>query len=84
MAATVYLLRGTSGRFYIGCTDNLAARLAQHQRGHNHTTLRLGLPVELVGSREFPTRAEALLIERRLKSWKNPEKARLFLAETTG
>jgi putative endonuclease len=84
MATTVYMLRGSSGRYYLGCTDNLPGRLGQHQRGHTHTTLRLGLPLELIASREFPTRAEALRLERQLKSWKNPDKARAFLTGTTG
>ncbi len=79
MPSTVYLIRGTTGRCYIGCTDDLAARLAQHQRGHTHTTIRLGLPVELIAARNFPTRAEALRAERLLKSWKNPAKAQCFL-----
>ena len=76
------MLRGTTGRHYIGCTDNLAARLEQHQRGHTHSTLRLGLPVELVVARSFCSRAEAMKVERQLKSWHSPTKARAFLEES--
>jgi tRNA/rRNA methyltransferase/putative endonuclease len=49
--AWVYILRGKSGRHYIGSTDDLERRLAEHQRGSNHTTRRLGGEVELVASR---------------------------------
>jgi len=38
-----------------------------------------GLPLELVASRNYPTMSEALAIERKLKSWKSPTKARDFL-----
>jgi len=79
MASVVYLLRGVTGRHYLGCTDDFPARLAQHRRGHTHTTARLGLPLEVVATREFPTRTEALATERRLKSWRNPAKARAYL-----
>ena len=73
------MLRGTTGRHYIGCTDDFPARLAQHQRGHTHTTARLGLPLEVAAVRVFATRTEALQVERKLKRWHNPAKARCFL-----
>ncbi len=79
---TVYILRGATGRHYIGMTSDLDARLAQHRRGHTHTTKRLGGELELVASRSFETKWEAAEIERRLKSWKQPGKAIVWL--TTG
>jgi predicted GIY-YIG superfamily endonuclease len=48
--AWVYILRGQSGRHYIGSTDNMERRIAEHQRGNNHTTRRLGGSVELVAT----------------------------------
>jgi putative endonuclease len=71
----VYILQGNSGRHYIGMTDDLRRRLAEHSRGHTHTTKRLGGDLRLVARREFPTRVEAAAFERKLKSWKNPAKA---------
>jgi predicted GIY-YIG superfamily endonuclease len=59
MPSFVYLLRGTTGRHYLGSTGDLEARLAQHQRGHTHTTKRLGRPLTLVAARSFATREEA-------------------------
>jgi putative endonuclease len=76
---TVYLLRGASGRHYLGQTRDLSARLKQHAAGHTHTTRRLGGAVELVAFREFATRNEAVAVERRLKAWKNPAKAADYL-----
>lgn len=80
---TVYVLRGASGRHYIGQTNDLAVRLAQHRAGQTHTTRRLGGALELVANREFPTREEALQAERMLKRWKNPAKAMAFLSEAS-
>jgi predicted GIY-YIG superfamily endonuclease len=51
--AWVYLLQGASGRFYLGSTDDLQRRFAQHQAGLTPSTKRLGLPLVLVAFRVF-------------------------------
>ena len=73
--ATVYILQGTTGRYYIGATRDFDTRFAEHQKGGVHTTKRLGLPVVLVVKKDYPTISEAMSIEKKLKSWKNPKKA---------
>ena len=45
--AWVYFLRGAH-RYYIGTTENLERRVAEHRRGSNHTTRRFGGKIELV------------------------------------
>jgi putative endonuclease len=75
----VYMLRGTSGRHYIGSTSNLAQRLEAHHRGNTATTKRLGHPLILVAFKEFPHAEEARRAERTLKAWKNPAKALGYL-----
>jgi putative endonuclease len=77
--AWVYILRGESGRHYIGSTDNLARRLEEHQRGSNHTTRRLGKKVELIAARGLPSMSDARKMERNLKRKKNPRLAVLSL-----
>jgi len=72
--AWVYILKG-SKRHYFGSTVGLDARIAQHQRGHTHTTKRLGEKLELVASKEFATLKEARSVERMLKAKKNPKLA---------
>jgi predicted GIY-YIG superfamily endonuclease len=72
--ACVYILRGAR-RFYIGATDNLERRLAEHKRGSNHTTHRFGGQIELVVAKELPSMAEARKIERIQKQKKNPRLA---------
>ncbi|MEY2559100.1 MAG: putative endonuclease [Verrucomicrobiota bacterium] len=73
--AWVYILRGSSGRHYIGSTLDLEARFAQHLRGHTATTKRLGDRLEIMARKEVATLDEARKIERALKRKKNPRLA---------
>ena len=73
------MLRGASGRHYIGMTSDLTCRLEQHRNGQTHTTKRLGGDLQLVASKAYATREDAAAIEKMLKSWKNPVKAQGFL-----
>ena len=36
-----YILRGSTGRHYIGSNTDIERRLSEHQRDHTHTTQRL-------------------------------------------
>ncbi|MEY2488329.1 MAG: putative endonuclease, partial [Verrucomicrobiota bacterium] len=60
----VYILRGSSGRHYIGSTVDLDARFAQHLRGHTATTKRLGGELKIVAKKELATLKKAREIER--------------------
>ncbi len=71
----VYILRGSSGRHYIGSTNDLERRLVEHRNGGTHSTARLGYPLELVASLEVPELTEARKLERELKRKKNPSLA---------
>jgi predicted GIY-YIG superfamily endonuclease len=73
------MLRGASGRHYLGSTSDLKSRLEQHRRGHTHSTSRLGGDLQLIANKAYETRGEALSVERKLKTWKNPTKAQAFL-----
>ena len=77
--AWIYILRGSSGHHYIGSTENLERRLAEHRRGSNHTTRRFGRSLELVISRSVDNATEARRIELALKRKKNPRLAILAL-----
>jgi predicted GIY-YIG superfamily endonuclease len=76
--ACVYILRGSSGRYYIGSTEDLKRRLAEHRRGSNHTTHRFG-HLEVVATHVVANAAEARRIEFALKRKKNPRLAILAL-----
>jgi len=77
--AWVYILKGSSGRYYYGSTVDFDARFAQHLRGHTATTKRLGEKLELVIKKEVPSLSEARKIERIVKRKKNPKLAIYYL-----
>ena len=77
--AWVYILRGKSGRHYIGSTDNLPRRIAEHRRGSNHTTRRLGGDVEVIAEKRVSSMTEARALELQLKRKKNPQLAAFAL-----
>ena len=64
--AWVYILRGDR-RYYIGATENLQRRTAEHKRGSNHTTRRFGSQIELVMAKELPSMVEARKLESQTK-----------------
>jgi len=67
----LYILQSEStGRFYIGQTQDLPARLAYHNAGYS-LSLRNRGPRQLVHTEKFATRAEAVRRERQIKSWKD-------------
>ena len=72
--AWVYILHGDR-RYYIGATDNLQRRFAEHRRGSNHTTRRFGETLQLVAVKELASMEEARALERQLKRKKNPRAA---------
>ena len=79
--AWVYILRGSCGRHYIGSTENLDRRFAEHQRGKVHSTRRFGQPLELMVAREMPNIGSARILERQLKAKKNPQVAIYLLKD---
>jgi LAO/AO transport system kinase len=73
----VYLLCCGDGSYYAGHTDDLAARLLQHQTAHTgYTGTRK--PVELVWQGEFESREAALAFELQIKGWSRAKKQALI------
>jgi len=67
----LYILQSqSSGKYYIGCTNNLARRLSEHQADHTPSTRNRG-PWRLVYQEQYETVAEARQRERELKNWKS-------------
>lgn len=64
----VYAIRSTKRNYtYVGLTNNLARRIAEHNDGKNKTTKPYG-PFKLIYSESFKTRNEARVKEKNLKS----------------
>jgi LAO/AO transport system kinase len=73
----VYLLKCSDGSYYGGQTDDMAARMHQHDAGEiGYTSTRK--PVELVWQGEFETRAEAIAFEQQIKGWSRAKKEALI------
>ena len=76
-----YMLECSDKTFYIGHTDNLEHRIAQHQRGafpgYTHT-LR---PMRLVWSQDFQTRDDAFRAEMKIKGWSRRKKQALIAGD---
>ncbi len=81
MAFYAYILRCRDGSYYVGHTDNIDYRLAQHQSGvlGGYTARRL--PVELLWCEMFVTRDEAFAAERKLKGWSRAKKEALMAGD---
>ena len=78
MSFWAYMLHCSDRTFYVGHTDDLDVRIAQHHSGEfgGYTSTRL--PVKLVWCDEFPSRYEALCAERQIKGWGRAKKLALI------
>jgi putative endonuclease len=77
VAAFVYLLRCADGTLYCGWSTDPERRLRQHQAGSASRYTRTRLPVELVYTRAFASRSEAMSEEVRIKRLSVADKQRL-------
>jgi putative endonuclease len=77
MAWFVYMLRCGDGSLYTGATDDVARRLAAHQRGKGGRYTRSHLPVSLAYWEELPDRSAALRREAEIKRLSRKEKLAL-------
>ncbi len=76
----VYLLQCADGSYYTGQTDDLDARLQQHEAGQiGYTATRK--PVALMWQGEFETREGAIAFEQRIKGWSRAKKEALMAGD---
>jgi predicted GIY-YIG superfamily endonuclease len=80
----VYMLRCADGSYYVGQTDDLEKRVAEHDAGGKCTFTTRRRPVTLAWSQEFPTREEAKAAEIRLKGWSRAKKEALIGSDWAG
>lgn len=77
----VYIIRSLKDkRCYIGHTNNLVRRLADHNRGKSKS-LKYRAPFELVYSEETETKIEAVQREKKIKSYKGGAAFKKLLKE---
>lgn len=75
----VYILECADDTLYVGCTNDVARRLHQHNNAKNgaHYT-KIRRPVVLKYSEEFTTLTEARSREAEIKRWPRKKKLTLF------
>jgi tRNA/rRNA methyltransferase len=71
------MLQCRDGSYYVGHTDDLAKRLAEHEDGTFGGYTARRRPVRLAFYDEFQTREEALERELQLKGWSRAKKEAL-------
>ena len=76
MTYFVYILRTSANTLYIGQTNNLKKRLAEHRNKNTKSAkyIRYFSSFNLVYSEKYPTRKEAMQREFQLKKWSKAKK----------
>ncbi len=78
MSFWIYMLHCADRSYYVGHTEDLDRRIAEHQSGVIRGYTYERRPLELVWSENFQTRAEAQAAESRIKKWSRAKKEALF------
>ena len=81
MTFHAYMLRCSDGSYYLGQTDMLERRMAQHEAGEIEGYTQNRRPVELVWSQEFASRDEAIAAEQQIKGWSRNKKEALIAGD---
>ena len=78
----VYILECSDQKLYVGVTNNLERRVAEHQSGENKSAFTFSRrPVKLVYHIEFYSIDDAILFEKQLKGWTRKKKLALINGE---
>jgi putative endonuclease len=82
VSGTYVLFSSLKGRFYIGASNNIDKRLDQHNGGYVRST-KPYIPWELIGFIKKSSRAEAMLLGKKLKNL-NTEDLKKFILKYFG
>jgi putative endonuclease len=75
----VYILKCKNGQYYVGHTDNIDQRMAEHHQGLIETCYTYKRrPLELIFFQVFGMRDEAFHAERQIKGWSRKKKEALM------
>ncbi len=74
----MYILRCSDGSYYVGSTNALDLRLAEHEAGEGGRYTSCRLPVKLVYSDVFPSVGQAYAAEVQVKGWSRAKKEALI------
>jgi predicted GIY-YIG superfamily endonuclease len=68
-------------KYYVGHTDDLERRIAQHQSGALPGYTARRLPVVFLWVQDFQTRDDAFAVERKLKGWSRAKKEAMMAGD---
>jgi len=75
----VYMVRCLDGTYYVGVTNNVEARIFQHNSGENEKSYTSGRrPVTLAFASLYYDIEQAVCFEKRLKGWNRAKKEALI------
>ncbi len=81
MSFWTYILRCADGQYHTGHTDDIDRRIAEHMSGAVQGYTHAKRPLEFMWADEFPSRAEALEAELKIKSWSRAKKEALIAGD---
>jgi len=74
MKGYMYILECKDGTYYVGSTNNLELRLAQHQNGEGANHTKKHLPVKLVYYEELQRIDSVFFREQQIQGWSRKKK----------
>ena len=74
----MYILECSNGQYYVGSTNDLKDRIAEHQRGEGANFTTKHLPVKLVYFEEFKRVDLAFKREKQVQGWSRKKKDALI------
>lgn len=75
----VYILKCKDNSYYVGHTDDIEQRIAQHKsKSYPDCYTKTRLPIEVVFIQQFPTREESIVAEQKIKKWTRNKKEALI------
>ncbi len=78
MSFYTYMLKCSDNKYYVGHTDDLEKRIAQHDHGLITGYTQSRRPDVLVWSEYFSSREDAFAVERQIKGWSRSKKEALI------
>lgn len=79
-----YVLHCKDDSYYAGYTNNIEKRIKLHNEGKGAKYTRGRGPVELIFSKKYDTKSNALKAEYEFKQWTRKKKERFLINETGG
>ena len=74
----IYILKCNDDSYYVGHTDDIDKRIAEHESNAYDCYTSMRLPIKVMYVQTFATRAEALEMERLVKKWSRKKKEALI------